>query len=91
MLARAESVAILQDRVPGLSEADADRLADALGDLPLAMAQAAGFMAETGMAAAEYLDLLRTRAAELLAQGVPDVLPAVAGRRHPADRRPARR
>ena len=55
VLARAESVAILQDRVPGLGAADADRLADELGDLPLAIAQAAGFMAETGMPAAEYL------------------------------------
>ena len=69
MLARAESVAILQDRVAGLTEADADRLAAELGDLPLAIAQAAGFMAETGMAAAEYLGLLRTRAGQLLDQG----------------------
>ena len=68
VLARAESVAILQDRVPGLSAGDAGRLADQLGDLPLAIAQAAGFMAETGMPAAEYLGLLRTRAGQLLAQ-----------------------
>ena len=40
-----------------------------LGDLPLAIAQAAGFMAETGMPAAEYLELLRTRAGQLLDQG----------------------
>jgi hypothetical protein len=44
--------------VAGLSEPDADRLADELGDLPLAVAQAAGFMAETGMAVVRYLDLL---------------------------------
>ena len=50
VLARAESVAILQARVTGLDAADADRLAAELGDLPLAIAQAAGFMAETGMA-----------------------------------------
>ena len=77
--------------MPGLSEADADQLADALGDLPLAIAQAAGFMAETGMAAGDYLGLLRTRAGQLLAQGAAGVLPAVAGGRHPADRGPARR
>ena len=75
VLARPESVAILQDRVPGLTGADADRLADELGDLPLAVAQAAGFMAETGMAAAEYLGLLRTRAGQLLAQAVPGSYP----------------
>ena len=69
VLARAESVAILQDRVAGLGEADAGRLAAELGDLPLAIAQAAGFMAETGMTAGEYLGLLGTRAAQLLAEG----------------------
>src|SRR5215831_6714492 len=62
MLARAESVTLLQGRVDGLNESDADRLADQLGDLPLALAQAAGFMAETGTSAAQYLGLLQTRA-----------------------------
>ena len=61
VLARVESVAILQARVDGLTGSDADRLAAELGDLPLAVAQAAGFMAKTGMAAEEYLGLLRTR------------------------------
>ena len=75
VLARSESVAILQDRVTGLGAADADRLADLLGDLPLAIAQAAGFMAETGMAAAEYLGLLRTRAGQLLDQAAPGSYP----------------
>jgi hypothetical protein len=75
VLARSESAAILQARVTGLSEADADRLAAELGDLPLAIAQAAGFMAETGMPAAEYLGLLRTRAEQLLAQGAPGSYP----------------
>ena len=83
VLARAESVAIFQDRVAGLGAADADRLAAELGDLPLAIAQAAGFMAETGMTAAEYLGLLATRAGQLLAQGetgsYPQSLAAVTG------------
>ena len=71
VLARPESVTLLRNRVDGLTEADADRLADELGDLPLAVAQAAGFMAETSMAAAEYLGLLRTRAGQLLSHGSP--------------------
>jgi hypothetical protein len=71
VLARVESVAILQDLMSGLDAPDADRLADQLGDLPLAIAQAGGFMAETGMPSAEYLDLLQSRAGHLLAQ-VPD-------------------
>jgi hypothetical protein len=75
VLARAESAAILQARVAGLSEADADRLADELGDLPLAIAQAAGFMAESGTPATQYLDLLRTQAGQLLAEGAPGPYP----------------
>ena len=71
VLARGESVALLAGRVSGLAEADAGRLADALGDLPLALAQAAEYLAETGMGAAEYLALLRTRAREILDQGHP--------------------
>jgi transcriptional regulator with XRE-family HTH domain len=75
VLARAESVAILQTRVTVLSGADANRLAAELGDLPLAIAQAAGFMADTGMAADEFLGLLRTQAGRLLAQGAPGSYP----------------
>jgi transcriptional regulator with XRE-family HTH domain len=75
VLARAESVAILQTRVTALSRADADRLAAELGDLPLAVAQAAGFIADTGMTADEFLVLLRTRAGQLLAEGTPGFYP----------------
>jgi transcriptional regulator with XRE-family HTH domain len=75
VLARAESAALLQARVAGLGGADADRLAAELGDLPLALAQAAAFMAGTGMVAGEYLGLLRTRAGPLLDQAVPGSYP----------------
>jgi TIR domain/Tetratricopeptide repeat/NB-ARC domain len=75
VLARSESAAILLERVTGLGEADADRLAAQLGDLPLAIAQAAGFMAETGMGAAQYLSLLSTRAGQILAQAAPGSYP----------------
>jgi hypothetical protein len=71
ILARDESVAILQRRVAGLGELDADRLADELGDLPLGIVQAAGFIAETGTPAAEYLELLRTRPGQLMDKGTP--------------------
>jgi hypothetical protein len=71
VLARSESVAILQDRVAALREVDADELSTQLGDLPLAVAQCAGFMAETGMAAVEYMILLRTHAGRILEQGIP--------------------
>ena len=69
VLARAESIAILQDRVTGSVRPMRTGSPPQLGDLPLAIAQAAGFMAETGMPVAEYLGLLRTRAGQLLTQG----------------------
>jgi tetratricopeptide (TPR) repeat protein len=69
VLARAESVAILRNRVPRLGEADAGRVAQALGDLPLALAQTAGYMAGTGTPAGEYLEMLAARAAQVLDQG----------------------
>jgi len=75
VLARLESVTLLQSRVAGLSDADAGQLADQLGDLPLALAQAGGFMAETGMPAAQYRSLLHTQAGQLLAQGGPGSYP----------------
>ena len=75
VLARAESVAILRDRVAELSEADAGRLAHELGDLPLAITQTAGFMAETGTSAPRCLDLMRTHAGQLLDQAAPGSYP----------------
>ena len=71
VLARAESVTLLQNTVAGLGDTDAARLAGSLGDLPLALAQAAGFMAATGMSATQYLGLLKTRAGQLLDEPVP--------------------
>ena len=75
VLARSESVALLRSRVAGLSDADAVQLADQLGDLPLAIAQAGGFMTETGMPVAQYRRLLRTQAVHLLAHGGPGSYP----------------
>jgi transcriptional regulator with XRE-family HTH domain len=75
VLTRAESVEILRHRVPGIPGADADRLAAALGDLPLAIAQAAGFVAGTATSADQYLRLLQTRAGQLLDRAVPGTYP----------------
>jgi hypothetical protein len=49
-----------------LADAEADRLADALGDLPLALEQAAAWRAETGMPVSEYLRLFEHKRNELL-------------------------
>ena len=67
VFARAESIALLRRRVPHLTDPDADRLADALGDLPLAVGQAAAHLADTGGSPNDYLSLLNDRAAQLLA------------------------
>lgn len=63
---REESIALLQRRARGLSSGDADRLAAALGDLPLAVEQAGAWHAATGMPVDEYLGLLEERRPEIL-------------------------
>ncbi|WP_343885766.1 FxSxx-COOH system tetratricopeptide repeat protein [Actinoallomurus spadix] len=68
---RAESIALLTGRVAGLNQADANLLAEDLGDLPLALAQAAGVLARTGIPAGEYRRLLADQATEVLDKGSP--------------------
>ena len=70
VFARTESTEFLAKRVPrGITESDADRLADRLGDLPLALEQAGALQAETGMSVDEYLRLLDAHAADIMAEG----------------------
>ncbi len=66
---RQESITHLLLHVPNLDEADADRVAAALGDLPLAIEQAGAWLEQTGMQAEEYLDQLQTHAPRVLAMG----------------------
>ncbi|MGH3999836.1 MAG: tetratricopeptide repeat protein, partial [Pseudonocardiaceae bacterium] len=68
---RQESISLLRQWVARLSELDASRIAAALEDLPLAVHQAAAYLAETGCAVQEYLELLASRAADVLTQGTP--------------------
>ncbi|MGI5455569.1 FxSxx-COOH system tetratricopeptide repeat protein [Streptomyces sp. CA-249302] len=63
---REESKQLLRVRGPEISDEDADRLAEALGDLPLAIEQAAAWHAETGMLVDEYLRLLNEKRVDLL-------------------------
>jgi tetratricopeptide (TPR) repeat protein len=65
---RAESVEVLRSRLPELSAVDADRVATALGDLPLAVDQAAALLADTGLSADAYLDLYKASADRLFNQ-----------------------
>jgi len=66
---RTESTAVLQTRLPELSDLDAGRVAEALGDLPLAVDQAAALLADTGLGVDAYLSLLRQRTPDVLAHG----------------------
>ncbi|MFL6078210.1 MAG: FxSxx-COOH system tetratricopeptide repeat protein [Mycobacteriales bacterium] len=75
VFSRDESVRMLLDHRPDLTEPDANRLADKLGDLPLAIAQGAGLLAETGMPLADYEHHLDTHAAEIANEGCPDSYP----------------
>ncbi|MEU2629946.1 FxSxx-COOH system tetratricopeptide repeat protein, partial [Kitasatospora sp. NPDC007106] len=67
---RPESVALLQGRVPALSAADADRLAEQLDDLPLALVQAAALLGGS-LTLAQYRDLLNAQISDLLDEGRP--------------------
>jgi hypothetical protein len=75
VLDRAESVAILRDRLPSITDEDADRVASEVGDLALAVAQAAGYMTGTGMPAREYVALLEDGTAEVMRAGRPATYP----------------
>jgi hypothetical protein len=66
LFTREESMDLLRLRGGEITDADADRLAEALGDLPLAVEQAAAWRAQTGMPVAEYLTLLEQHLTELL-------------------------
>ncbi|MFL6025404.1 MAG: FxSxx-COOH system tetratricopeptide repeat protein, partial [Friedmanniella sp.] len=69
VLARAETIALLRARIPTMGEELADELADELGDLPLAAAQAAGYLEQTDLPPADYLRRFREHRGTLLARG----------------------
>ena len=62
---RAESIRHLQQRLPRITAEEADQVAEALGDLPLAVAAAGAWLAETGMGVPAYLEQLSSQPASL--------------------------
>ncbi|MBB2946642.1 tetratricopeptide (TPR) repeat protein [Actinoplanes lutulentus] len=69
---RDESIDLLRRRTDNsISTVDADRLADRLGDLPLALEQAASWYLLTRMPVSEYIELLKRHQNELLSEGKP--------------------
>ncbi|WP_328464772.1 FxSxx-COOH system tetratricopeptide repeat protein [Actinoplanes sp. NBC_00393] len=75
---RSESIALLTNRVEGLPEVEAHEIAGKLGDLPLAVEQAASWLSTTAMSARNYLELLDEQLPRILDQPPPP------GYRHPA-------
>ena len=71
VLSRDEAVRFLVEQRSGLDTAEAGRLAEALGDLPLALAQAVGYLSSTGMPVAEYRQSLVEETEAVLALGRP--------------------
>jgi tetratricopeptide (TPR) repeat protein len=70
VLGRPDAVAFL-GRLIIVEPEEGTALAEALGDLPLALEQAAAYLEETATTAADYLELLRDRSPELFALGRP--------------------
>ncbi|WP_055712790.1 FxSxx-COOH system tetratricopeptide repeat protein [Streptomyces torulosus] len=63
---REESVEHLCRRVPGLSEEDGGLVADAVGDLPLAIEVAAAWLEATATPVEEYIEQLREQSTQVL-------------------------
>ncbi|MEU6709364.1 FxSxx-COOH system tetratricopeptide repeat protein [Streptomyces wuyuanensis] len=59
VFSRAESVSHLRRRLPDCGPEDADLVADALGDLPIAVEQAAAGIKQTGLSPRAYIELLQ--------------------------------
>jgi len=72
---REESVAHLLRHVPDLNIIDAQRVADALGHLPLAVEQASAWLEQTGMPARVYVEQLATQSTRILALNQPPDYP----------------
>jgi tetratricopeptide (TPR) repeat protein len=71
VFAREESVQFLARRVVGLDASDAAKVAERLGDLPLAVEQAGAWLSTTGMSVEQYLELLDTQLLRMLDENPP--------------------
>jgi hypothetical protein len=75
VFSRDESIAHLLRHVPHLDRIEADEVSEALGDLPLAIEQAAAWLEQTGMSARSYVAELSTRTTRVLALNQPSDYP----------------
>jgi hypothetical protein len=67
VLARPESIAFLRRRIGAADPAGLDAVADLLGDLPLALEEAAAYIERAQVGVQDYLKLLQDRSRELFA------------------------
>jgi tetratricopeptide (TPR) repeat protein len=65
VIAMDNAVQLLRTRLADLEEDTAEKIAEELGRLPLALEQAAAYMDVSEMPCREYLELLRTRASDM--------------------------
>ncbi len=65
---RQESIGFLRHRTPWATREEAERLAESLGDLPLALEHSVAAQAQSGIRTGAYLDLLEHRRREVLAE-----------------------
>lgn len=73
---RHRSTLLLTRRVDGLSASDADRIAEVLGDLPLALDQAAQYLEGSPVGAGQYVRHVERRTRAMLDRGIDsDVYP----------------
>ncbi|MFD9122962.1 FxSxx-COOH system tetratricopeptide repeat protein [Streptomyces bottropensis] len=73
LFTREESVALLRRYNPDLEPADAARVAEELGDFPLAVSLAAASLQESAMPVDTYVEMLRTQMTDILRnQSAPD-------------------
>jgi TIR domain/Tetratricopeptide repeat/NB-ARC domain len=70
-LSLAAAVELVRLRLPTVGMDEASQLADALVCLPLALTHALGTLEQTGMSVDEYLELFKSKAANLLAGDIP--------------------
>ena len=71
VLSRTEAVAFILKRTGQSEDSYASLLAEALGDLPLALEQAGAFIEATGTSIHQYLELFTRNKTELLRRGKP--------------------
>jgi tetratricopeptide (TPR) repeat protein len=75
MFSRAESTLHLRRVVPSLTASEADEVAEALGDLPVAISAVAAFLRDTLYPVADYLRVLRSEPQRALGMRAPTDYP----------------